>query len=53
MINYDDALNQLRAAGLLLDRDRHGKPLIVGTTTPQRWRVEGMDKEWRGWTWLR
>jgi len=38
MINYDDALNQLRAAGLLLDRDRHGKPLIVGTTTPQRWR---------------
>ena len=53
MINYDDAISQLRAAGLLLDRDRHGKPLIVGTPQPQRWRVAGMDKEWRGWTALR
>lgn len=49
MINYDHALAQLHAAGLMLDRDSHGKgPMFEGRV--QRWRVEGEDNEWRGWT---
>lgn len=52
MINYADAISQLRGAGLMIDRDRHGKSLIVDGGI-QRWRVSGMDQEWRGWTRLR
>lgn len=52
MINYANALAQLREAGLILDRDRHGKPLLIDGGI-QRWRVENEDQEWRGWTRLR
>jgi putative DNA primase/helicase len=52
MINYDHALNQLTALGIRLDRDRHGKPLIIDGGI-QRWKVESDDKEWRGWTRLK
>ena len=49
MINYDHALGQVQAAGLLLDRDSHGKPPLFDGRI-QRWRVAGEDREWRGWT---
>jgi len=45
--NYDDALNQLRAAGLVID-----KPLTFDAKI-QRWQVEDEDREKRGWTKLR
>jgi putative DNA primase/helicase len=41
--NYDDVLQQLRAAGLLIDR------LEVGTPRPVRCRVDGAGREKRGW----
>jgi len=52
VINYDHAITQLREAGLILDRDRRGKPPIFDGQI-QRWRVESEDKEWRGWSRLR
>lgn len=52
MINERDAIGQLREAGLLLDRDRRGKPVMIDGQI-QRWRVSGEDKEWRGWSRLR
>lgn len=45
-------MGQLLAAGLLLDRDRGGKPPIFDGRV-QRWRVAGEDKEWRGWSRLK
>lgn len=42
--NFDDVLGQLQQAGLILD-----KPLQVDTTKPIRCKVEGRDKEKRGW----
>lgn len=48
MQNFDHAVSQLRAAGFILDRD-----VIVDTARPQRWRVDGEDRERRGWSWLR
>lgn len=47
MINYDHALNQLRAAGLVLDRE------VIIDGRIQRWRVDGEDRERRGWSRLR
>lgn len=41
--NYDDVLEQLRAAGLLVDH------LEVGTARPVRCKVDGGDRERRGW----
>lgn len=52
MKNYADALNQLREVGLILDRDRRGRPLQFDNQI-QRWKVESGDNEWRGWTRLR
>jgi putative DNA primase/helicase len=52
MINYDHAISQLREAGLLLDADRRKLPLTIDGTI-QRWKVEGGDQEWRGWTRLK
>jgi len=46
-VNYDDVSNQLRAAGLIID-----KPLYFDTRI-QRWQVENEDKEQRGWTRLK
>lgn len=43
--NYDDALSQVLAAGLVVDH------LDVGTAKPVRCYVEG-DREKRGWYWL-
>lgn len=52
MINESHALNQLREAGLILDRDRRGHaPAYDGSV--QRWRVEDSDREWRGWSRLK
>jgi putative DNA primase/helicase len=45
--NYDDIKSQLDCAGLILD-----KPLEYDARI-QRWRVEGEDRERRGWTKLR
>lgn len=47
MINYDHALRQLSAAGLIIDRDIQVDGRI------QRWRVDGEDRERRGWSRLR
>jgi putative DNA primase/helicase len=44
LLNYDDVGRQLEAAGLIL---KDG--LQVGTVKPVRCRVEGHDKERRGW----
>ena len=52
MKNYADAINQLREVGLILDRDRRGRPLQFDNQI-QRWKVENEDNEWRGWTKLR
>ena len=38
--NYDDVLEQLRAAGLIVD-----KGLQIDTTRPVRVKVEGRDRE--------
>ena len=45
--NYDDIKSQLDCAGLILD-----KPLEFDARI-QRWKVEGEDRERRGWTKLR
>lgn len=45
--NYDDVVNQLRSFGLMLTDG-----LRVGTPKAQRCRVEGGDREARGWYWL-
>lgn len=42
--NYDDVLGQLQAAGLVID-----KGLQIDTSRPVRVKVEGRDKEKRGW----
>ena len=44
--NYDDALGQIRGAGLLVDH------LEVDTPKPVRCYVDGADREKRGWYWL-
>lgn len=44
--NYDDALAQIEAAGLLVNG------IEVGTTGPKRCKVSGEDHEKRGWYWL-
>lgn len=44
-VNYDDALNQLRSAGLIIDS------IEVGTHKPVRCKVEG-EHEKRGWYWV-
>ena len=46
-VNYDDALNQIRDAGLLIDKGLSMDARI------QRWKVDGEDHEKRGWTKLR
>lgn len=46
-INYDDAVAQIAAAGIILD-----KPLSLDSRI-QRWKVEGEDQERRGWTRLK
>jgi putative DNA primase/helicase len=45
--NYDDVKSQLQDAGLILD-----KPLELDSRI-QRWKVDGEDRERRGWTKLR
>ncbi len=45
--NYDDVMNQLRDAGLIID-----KTLTLDARI-QRWKVEQEDKEKRGWSRLR
>ncbi|MGE0289665.1 MAG: DUF5906 domain-containing protein [Bradyrhizobium sp.] len=45
--NYDDAVAQLRMAGLILDRD------LTFDAKIQRWKVEGEDRERRGWSRLK
>lgn len=45
--NYDDALNQIRDAGLIIDKELSMDARI------QRWKVDGEDREKRGWTKLR
>lgn len=44
LLNYDDVERQLQLAGLVLK-----DALLVGTAKPVRCRVEGHDKERRGW----
>ena len=44
ILNHDDVLRQLSAAGLLLDRG-----LDIGTSRPVRCRVEGLGREKKGW----
>lgn len=46
-VNYDDALNQIRDAGLIIDKGLSMDARI------QRWKVDGEDHEKRGWTKLR
>lgn len=48
--NYDDVLRQLTDGGLIID-SREG--LRIGTSKPQRVRVQGEGKERRGWYWLK
>lgn len=45
--NYDDILAQIQSAGLIID-----KPLTFDARI-QRWKVDGEDRERRGWTKLR
>lgn len=45
--NFDDVMLQLRAAGLIIDKE------LVFDSRIQRWRVEGEDHERQGWTRLR
>ncbi|HET9701153.1 MAG TPA: DUF5906 domain-containing protein [Burkholderiales bacterium] len=47
-LNYDSALAQLRDGGLQLDEG-----LEVDTPGPRRCRVDGEDREKRGWYWLK
>lgn len=44
-VNYDDALAQIRSAGIIVDA------LEIGTHRPMRCKVDG-DREKRGWYWL-
>lgn len=46
-VNYDRALSQIQAAGLIID-----KPLAFDARI-QRWKVDGEDRERRGWTRLK
>lgn len=46
-VNYDDALNQIRDAGLIVDKT------VSFDARIQRWKVDGEDREKRGWTKLR
>ena len=48
-VNYDDALRQIEAAGIILD-PKH--PLRFDART-QRWNIDAGDREKRGWTRLR
>ena len=48
--NYDDVLDQLLAHGLIIPA---GEGLRIGTAKPVRVRVEGGDREKRGWYLLR
>ena len=45
--NYDDVMSQLHLAGLILDKQ------LTFDAKIQRWKVDGEDKEKRGWTKLR
>jgi putative DNA primase/helicase len=45
--NYDDVVDQLRAGGLMLDGG-----IEVDSAKPMRVRVDGEDREKRGWYWL-
>lgn len=45
--NYDDAMDQLRDAGLIIDKT------LTFDARIQRWKVENEDKEKRGWSRLR
>lgn len=45
--NYDDVVDQLQAAGLLIEGG-----IEVNAARPKRIRVEGGDHEKRGWYWL-
>lgn len=45
--NYDDILAQLRSAGLMIDKT------LTFDARIQRWKVDGEDRERRGWTRLR
>lgn len=47
MQNYDHAIAQLTGAGLILDRE------VITDGRIQRWRVDGEDRERRGWSRLR
>lgn len=46
--NYDDVLNQLRDAGLMIEAGKLSFDARI-----QRWKVENEDRERRGWTRLR
>ena len=46
-INYDDVVDQIAASGLMLDGG-----ISVNTARPVRVRIEGGDREKRGWYWL-
>src|SRR5574340_1044714 len=46
-VNYDDAVAQIEALGIILD-----KPLRFDARS-QRWKIEDGDRERRGWTRLR
>ena len=43
VLNYDDVLGQLRAAGLMVES------LVIGAAKPQRCRVDGLGRERKGW----
>lgn len=47
-VNYDDALNQIRDGGLLVESSKLSFDARI-----QRWKVDGEDREKRGWTKLR
>ncbi len=47
LVNYDDVLSQLQEAGLLIDKELSFDARI------QRWKVDGEDREKRGWSKLR
>src|ERR1035437_7502988 len=47
LTNYDDVIGQLRAAGLIINKE------LVFDSRIQRWCVDSEDREKRGWTRLR
>lgn len=47
LVNYDDVLSQLQSTGLIIDKELSYDARI------QRWKVDGEDREKRGWTKLR